>query len=159
MAFHHNQNKFQNLQHGPQALCDLITAYLCEFTSQSLSHYLFHSSLCLELLSSSISLACSLSLFRSLLKYYFLRQIFHDVLPKKLNSFLVLYLLTLLCFLHQNILTETVLMLINLFTDYVSHQNISFMKSLLLFVSLHLYLSAQNRSYLCVQMKENEQIH
>ena len=28
MAFHHNQNKLQNLYHGLQALCDLITACL-----------------------------------------------------------------------------------------------------------------------------------
>lgn len=121
MAFHHNQNKFQNLYHGLQALCDLITACLYEFTSQSLSSYLLHSSLLLVLFSSSTSVSL-LSLHSGPCSNITSSdRLFPTCYLKKVDSFLMIYLFTLLCFASSNLhFPKWYYMLVNLFTDYVS---------------------------------------
>lgn len=159
MAFHHNQNKFQNLQHGLQTLCDLITAYLYEFTSQSRSIICSIPASGLKSFLPGLHSACSLSSFRSLLKHYCLRRTFPDTLPKKVNSFLMLYLFILLCFSSSDLhFLKWCYTPVNLFTDYVSCQNISFLKSLLLSVRLHLHLVPRT-GLICIQMKENKLIN
>lgn len=77
---------------------------------------------------------------------------------KKVNSFLMFYLFTLLCFSSSNLhFPKWYYMLVNLFTDYVfTRMSASWGHVSCLY--LHICISVPRLDFICVQMKENKLI-